>query len=136
MKTRSSNGSARSDSEMPKGCSSYQWSQQAGSDWGVPMLLAIYYNVGIAMVNHPLITINCEMNPPDHSDMSQRVASSVAPEVTAVGSAYQENPAVSDLIDFSPHPEKVSTSSSDTELLRNCLCSGKDTDSRNESNDI
>ena len=29
----------------------------------------------------------CEMNPPDHSDMSQRVASSVAPEVTAVGSA-------------------------------------------------
>ena len=42
----------------------------------------------------------CEMNPPDHSDMSQRVASSVAPEVTAVGSAYQENPAVSDLIDF------------------------------------
>ena len=40
------------------------------------------------------------MNPPDHSDMSQRVASSVAPEVTAVGSAYQENPAVSDLIDF------------------------------------
>ena len=82
------------------------------------------------------ITYKCEMNPPDHSDMSQRVASSVAPEVTAVGSAYQENPAVSDLIDFSPHPEKVSTSSSDTELLRNCLCSGKDTDSRNESNDI
>ena len=78
----------------------------------------------------------CEMNPPDHSDMSQRVASSVAPEVTAVGSAYQEFPVVSDLIDFRPHPEKVSTSSSDTELLRNCLCSGKDTDSRNESNDI
>ena len=37
---------------------------------------------------------------------------------------------------FSPHPETVSTSSSDTELLRNCLCSGKDTDSRNDSSDI
>ena len=34
-----------------------------------------------------LATFLCEMNPPDHSDMSQRVASSVAPEVTAVGSA-------------------------------------------------
>ena len=33
------------------------------------------------------VSPSCEMNPPDHSDMSQRVASSVAPEVTAVGSA-------------------------------------------------
>jgi hypothetical protein len=49
--------------------------------------------------------------------MSQLFASpSVAPEVTAVGSVYQENPADSDLIDFRPHPETVSTSSSDTEL--------------------
>jgi len=57
------------------------------------------------------------MNPPDHSRMSQSVPSpSVAPEVTAVGSVYEENPADSDLIDFSPQPETVSTSSSDTEL--------------------
>ena len=94
-------------------------------------------NFEIARISlHFVLTLYCEMNPPDHSDMSQRVASSVAPEVTAVGSAYQEFPVVSDLIDFSPHPEKASTSSSDTELLRNCLCSGKGTDSRNESNDI
>ena len=74
------------------------------------------------VAKHTDVTATCEMNPPDHSDMSQSVASpSVAPEATTVGSVYQENPADSDLIVFSPHPETVSTSSSDTELSKE-LC--------------